>query len=217
MHWVSGGAGAPAAGEIHVQRFTTDAPAAPQAYQRMVLLLDALSSIFAPLLGPKQGTGQGGVSVEGAAVPAGHAGPSQGGEEGRGLGAPARGGPAMPVPPLGADDVVPAGMRPPGTGPGLSGIPGLLAAPPHRGSQVGPHDPMFGPGRLGSGVGLGGQPGVGGEGVSSLPPGARYDPIAPPGMRGFHPDDYVKDPTKIHPDIMQPGPGRGTDWDNMFG
>ena len=46
------------------------------------------------------------------------------------------------------------------------------------GMQVGSHDPLFGPGRMGGGRGLGGAP---------LPPGARWDPIAPPGMRGFNP------------------------------
>ena len=45
--------------------------------------------------------------------------------------------------------------------------------------HVGPGDPVFGPGRMGGGVGA--PPGHG------LPPGARWDPIAPPGMRGFHP------------------------------
>ena len=59
---------------------------------------------------------------------------------------------------------------------------GYLGAGPHRGGgmHVGPGDPIFCPGRMGGGVG--GPPGHG-----SLPPGARWDPVAPPGMPGFHP------------------------------
>jgi proteasome inhibitor subunit 1 (PI31) len=77
--------------------------------------------------------------------------------------------------------------------------------------HVGPGHPIFGPGRMGGGVG--GLPGRG-----SLPPGARYDPINPAGLPGFHPDDFVQPgPPRPHPDVMQPGPGRGTDWDEMFG
>lgn len=88
-----------------------------------------------------------------------------------------------------------------------------MEGPPRRGGgmHVGPGHPMFGPGRLGGGVGA--PPGRG-----SLPPGARYDPIGPPGLPGFHPDDYVHpQPGQLHPDVMQPGRGRGTDFDNMFG
>lgn len=150
---------------------------------------------------------------------------------------------------------------------------------------VGPGDPIFGPGRMGGGVG--GPPGHA-PGMGGLPPGARWDPIAPPGMRGFHPgerkghwwlllvglcvstghgwqfactlrlphgrqaclrpcgsggccccvhglcatlwltwllgcvppcaaDDYQQPPGRVHPDMAQPGPGRGTDFDEMFG
>jgi proteasome inhibitor subunit 1 (PI31) len=77
--------------------------------------------------------------------------------------------------------------------------------------HVGPGDPIFGPGRMGGGVGA--PPGHG-----SLPPGARWDPIAPPGMQGFHPDDFQRPGGgRPHPDMAQPGPGRGTDMDYMFG
>lgn len=176
-----------------------------------------------------------------------------------------------------------------------------MEGPPRRGGgmHVGPGHPMFGPGRMGGGVG--GPPGHGGL----LPPGARYDPINPPGeaamkavkessevggfalclwtqarrrgvravqgrlegwcatgwcqrgrafvgrrspaphrrlrpktvfrcvwrcrsrlpghtpaagLPGFHPGDFVPPgPSHPHPDIMQPGPGRGTDFDDMFG
>ena len=59
---------------------------------------------------------------------------------------------------------------------------GYMGAGPHRGGgmHVGPGDPIFGPGRMGGGVG--GPPGHG-----SLPPGARWDPVAPPGLPGFNP------------------------------
>lgn len=133
---------------------------------------------------------------------------------------------------------------------------GLMEPGPLRGGggmHVGPGDPIFGPGRLGGGVGR--PPGHG-----SLPPGARWDPIAPPGMRGFGPggeqgrtvslllgrivgggccrvcgihsfplratrhppvaaaaDDFQREPGQPHPDMMQPGPGRGRDFDEMFG
>jgi hypothetical protein len=38
-------------------------------------------------------------------------------------------------------------------------------------------------------------------------------------LQGFNPDDFVRDPQHrgMHPDIQPPGPGRGTDWDSMFG
>ena len=167
---------------------------------------------------------------------------------------------------------------------------GLMEPGPLRGGggmHVGPGDPIFGPGRMGGGVG--GPPGHG-PGMPGLPPGARWDPIAPPGMRGFHPgqglwrpqglwgrlvaqatsnavslrraaaswqrpscgfvlllpenatlpnqpcapppnqpprcyvscslhlaDDYQQQPGRVHPDMAQPGPGRGTDFDQMFG
>ena len=77
---------------------------------------------------------------------------------------------------------------------------------------MGPGHPMFGPGRLGGGVGM--PPGHGG----ALPPGARYDPIRPPGLPGFHPGDFVQPGgPRVHPDVMQPGPGGGPDLDDMYG
>ena len=30
-------------------------------------------------------------------------------------------------------------------------------------------------------------------------------------------DDFQQPPGQVHPDMAQPGPGRGTDWDRMFG
>lgn len=36
-------------------------------------------------------------------------------------------------------------------------------------------------------------------------------------VQGFGPDDFVTGQRRIHPDMAQPGPGRGTDWDSMFG
>lgn len=78
------------------------------------------------------------------------------------------------------------------------------------GMMVGPHHPIFGRGRM--------EPPPGHEG--HLPPGGRWDPIAPPGMQGFFPGDFERGRgrgrgrggNEIHPDledIMQPGRGTG--------
>jgi proteasome inhibitor subunit 1 (PI31) len=89
------------------------------------------------------------------------------------------------------------------------------------GMLMGPGHPAFGGGGMGGGGG-------------GLPPGPgmRWDPIAPQGLPGFHPDDFARGPGRgalggrgggggggggVHPDIMQPGPGRGTDWDASSG
>uniref|UniRef100_A0A7R9Z1J1 PI31 proteasome regulator N-terminal domain-containing protein n=1 Tax=Chlamydomonas euryale TaxID=1486919 RepID=A0A7R9Z1J1_9CHLO len=84
------------------------------------------------------------------------------------------------------------------------------------GMHVGPGDPLFA-GRVRHPVGFG--PG----GVPAMP-GQRWDPIAPEGLQGWSPDDFVRgggggtgQGPPLHPDLAQPGPGRGTDWDNMFG
>lgn len=74
---------------------------------------------------------------------------------------------------------------------------GLMEPGPLRGGggmHVGPGDPIFGPGRMGGG--LGGPPGHG-PGMPGLPPGARWDPIAPPGMRGFHPGQGLWRPQAV--------------------
>jgi hypothetical protein len=76
---------------------------------------------------------------------------------------------------------------------------------------------------------------------SSLPPGARWDPIRPEGLEGWSPDDYGvggggpgsggnggrggggpggrggRGGPRVHPDVMPPGPGGGPSWDSMFG
>ena len=36
-------------------------------------------------------------------------------------------------------------------------------------------------------------------------------------VQGFHPDDFKAGGGGVHPDMMQPGPGRGSDFDSMFG
>lgn len=64
------------------------------------------------------------------------------------------------------------------------------------GMLVGPHHPIFGPGRLDP---------TRPEQQGTLPPGARWDPIAPPGVRGFFPGDFQRRPTQPHPDIMPRG------------
>lgn len=88
-----------------------------------------------------------------------------------------------------------------------------MEGPPRRGGggmHVGPDDPIFS-GRQG----LPGLPGSGpGQFGPSHPGGARWDPIAPPGMPGFLPDSVDPrrrgGPPAPHPDIMQPGPGRSS-------
>ena len=37
------------------------------------------------------------------------------------------------------------------------------------------------------------------------------------GLQGFNPDDFQRGPGQLHPDLAQPGPGMGADWDTMFG
>lgn len=73
------------------------------------------------------------------------------------------------------------------------------------GMMVGPHHPIFGRGRL--------EPPEGHEG--NLPPGARWDPIGPPGTQGFFPGDFqrrTQTTRDVHPDIMQPGRSQSPDW-----
>ncbi|KAK9831386.1 hypothetical protein WJX81_008664 [Elliptochloris bilobata] len=119
-------------------------------------------------------------------------------------------------PPVGGGDVELPGMRPPGApdlpgmgGPlGGSGLPGVSGG----GMHVGPDDPLFA-GRMGFGRGRKGDRG-------RLPPGARWDPVGPPGMQGFHPDDFRRGGPggrSVHPDIMPPGPGASNDFDSMYG
>ncbi|XP_051114339.1 probable proteasome inhibitor [Andrographis paniculata] len=64
-------------------------------------------------------------------------------------------------------------------------------------SLIGPHDPMFGIGGGRQPVFPGGQPGV--------PPGARFDPFGPPGVPGFEPGRFARNPQRpgggTHPDL----------------
>ena len=113
------------------------------------------------------------------------------------------------VPYVGADDLVPPGMRAPGMPfPGPPG--GVPLGGPLRGSQVGPNDPIFGDRRMYGGTGRGG-PGRLGPGTG------RWDPIMPPGMRGFNPQDFQSGRGGAHPDIGQPPEGPGGMGDYMFG
>lgn len=111
---------------------------------------------------------------------------------------------------VGYGDVVPPGIRPPGS---LSEPGGLGRG---GGMMVGPHHPIFGPSRIDD---PGYDPSIG-EGRGGLPPGARWDPIGPPGTPGFRPSDFQRKKSSRehpHPDIMPPGRGAGTDWDSFFG
>ncbi|XP_024390519.1 probable proteasome inhibitor isoform X2 [Physcomitrium patens] len=80
-----------------------------------------------------------------------------------------------------------AGIFVPGGSP--FGGPGML---------VGPNDPRWGP----VGVPRPGQPGFGGD--FSVPPGARFDPYGPPGVPGFEPNRFTRNPRRPpggHPDL----------------
>jgi proteasome inhibitor subunit 1 (PI31) len=111
---------------------------------------------------------------------------------------------------VGYGDVVPPGIRPPGS----LGEPGGLGR--GGGMMVGPHHPIFGPSRIDDpAYDPSIEPSRGG-----LPPGARWDPIGPPGTPGFRPTDFQRRPSSRehpHPDIMPPGRGAGTNWDSFFG
>ncbi|KAG2442000.1 hypothetical protein HYH02_009792 [Chlamydomonas schloesseri] len=118
------------------------------------------------------------------------------------------------------DDRMPGGVpRPPGMGGGLmlpGGGGGGLAG--GGGMLVGPDNPIFAD-RLRH-PRMGG-PGMGGPGMGPGGPGVRWDPIAPEGLQGWHPDDFTRE-GRAHRgegfnDIGRPPPGRGPDWDNMFG
>ena len=111
-----------------------------------------------------------------------------------------RPGPALrprgpPLLAVGGEDVVPAGLRPPGVPVGGGGGAG-------GGMLFGPDHPAF----------RGGLGGAGGLGGPSRPPGVRWDPISPPGLPGFEPPGGgfgggLRPP--LHPDVMQPGTGGG--------
>jgi proteasome inhibitor subunit 1 (PI31) len=238
MAW-SGGDSQPQVVELEVAKYTTTESVVPAAYQNtedlMVALDTSLGKASSSASTSKQQQQEQTTAREGAyQEQPGHTNTREGGCEegyisplqegppyypsGRGGG----GGSREILPPgimpssVGYEDVVPPGVRPPGYG-GVGGIP---AGPPHVGGgmHVGPGHPVFGPGKLGGGVGM--PPEFGGRsdhGVP-LPPGARWDPIGPPGTRGFRPDDFQRrDPSHPHPDMAQPGPGKGTDWDQFFG
>jgi len=202
--------------ELSIEHFTTNESSSPLAYKNSEDLMSVLEGSLGLSL---QSAGRGeAVLASGRAVDLEEPQRSQREREeeveeqpyfpygGQGL-------PAVPPTGVGFEDVVPPGVRAPGLRPPSPG--GLMEGTPRRGGGmlVGPDHPIFGPGKLGEGVG------VGREGPGpALPPGARWDPIGPPGTRGFRPDDFQKhDPSKPHPDMMQPGSDRGTDWDSFYG
>ncbi|CAK0785666.1 hypothetical protein CVIRNUC_008877 [Coccomyxa viridis] len=143
---------------------------------------------------------------------------------------PRRGG-FPPVPDIGTDDLHPPIPGIPREFPGPDSIP-FSGGMGHMGGQpggiggmyVGPDDPIFSGRFPGGGMGGPGFSGRGGGGdplQGGIPPGARYDPIGPPGVPGFHPEDFQRRAGRragrgdVHPDIMPPGPGRFDD--SMFG
>ncbi|XP_057762271.1 probable proteasome inhibitor isoform X3 [Arachis stenosperma] len=66
---------------------------------------------------------------------------------------------------------------------------------------VGPNDPRF----FGGIGGIGGEPGFPG-GQLGVPPGARFDPYGPPGVPGFEPNRFTRNPRRpgydAHPDLQ---------------
>lgn len=234
--------------ELDVHSFTTDAAPVAESYQHMDELVKQLQQGMAAVLARPDATAaaaasgravaeqRGGSEVGtsgrrrgsqlGEEEPPGHplqeGPPRQGGGSGMGYESPRWPGSGIGV---GGNDLVPPGLHPPGISPipgrplgGLGGgAPGLGGG----GMHVGPHHPMFGPGRLGGTMGGG----PGGIPPDDLPPGARWDPIAPPGLPGFRPGDFRPEREghgrprpPMHPDVMQPGAGGGgDDFDSMFG
>lgn len=96
------------------------------------------------------------------------------------------------VPGIGSDDLLPGGgggVFFPRRGGGGDGM------------MLGPNDPYWG--RVG---GEGNFP-VPGQNIPGVPPGARYDPIGPPGIRGFEPNRFIRggrgNPSRPpgHPDL----------------
>lgn len=100
-----------------------------------------------------------------------------------------------PIPAFSGSDTIPA----PGAGVyptrDTGGFGGML---------VGPRDARFFPG-------IGGDTGLPG-GLQGVPPGARFDPFGPPGVPGFEPNRFIRDPTRPgsgrnHPDLEHFGGG----------
>ncbi|KAG2496799.1 hypothetical protein HYH03_005206 [Edaphochlamys debaryana] len=121
---------------------------------------------------------------------------------------------------VGDEDLMPGGLPRPMPMGGPFGVGGVPLGPRGGGGgmHVGPENPMFSdrlrhPHR---GPGLG--PGMGGPGGGV--PGMRWDPINPEGLQGFHPDDFTQPGGARREglnDIGGPPPGRGADWDEMYG
>lgn len=188
--------------------YTTDDTELAPSYANLDQLTAALRSGLAPILTPPGDgarTGAAATSAFPAAGSGSHPQKQPPRDDGRFRGG--EGEDPFARPGVGARDVVPPGIRPPGYGPPR---PGGDPFDPLRGGgmHVGPNDPLF----LGGGMG-------GGAMRGPLPPGARYDPINPEGLPGWHPDDFVQPPGVgrgrgrggpgqgyIHPDIMPPGP-----------
>ena len=93
---------------------------------------------------------------------------------------------------------------------------GILGERPERiplaggiggGNHVGLNDPRFAPHLRHPEMML---PGRNGGGV-------RYDPIGPPGMPGYFPDDFQQQRRRYHPDLAPPRPPTDFDPDNLFG
>ncbi|XP_017977444.1 PREDICTED: probable proteasome inhibitor [Theobroma cacao] len=101
-----------------------------------------------------------------------------------------------PIYPMGGSDLFP------GPGAGMYPTRGDFGG---GGMLLGPNDPRwFG--------GVGGEPGFPGA-QPGVPPGARFDPYGPPGVPGFEPNRFVRNPRRpgggTHPDLEHFGGGSG--------
>lgn len=199
--------------ELITAEYTTkESSAVPQALKNMEQFVSKLDNAFGQAIGISRGISASVRNTE-------EVGPQETGQvEGSGRSAVRSQGSwplqEPPLPPgvlpstVGYEDVVPPGLRPPGMVGG-----GMREGPLHPGGGmlVGPDHPIFGPGRLQG-------PSSRDDRGSALPPGARWDPIGPPGTRGFLPEGGRRpDGEHPHPDLAQPGPGRGTDWTSFYG
>lgn len=129
---------------------------------------------------------------------------------------PGWGGPGL-VPPVGGGG--PGGLFLPDGGLEGPGSMGPLGG--GGGMHVGPGHPFFADRmrhpdlRPGGGLGFPAAPGRGPA------PGVRWDPINPEGLQGWNPEDFQRGGRSVREDglndIGRPAPGRGPDWDHMFG
>ncbi|KAL6782759.1 hypothetical protein ACKKBG_A08010 [Auxenochlorella protothecoides x Auxenochlorella symbiontica] len=213
LQWQDGGqqpGSTPASLDLALDKYTRAAEGVSAGYSDLAGLVGALAAAGLGESAAQSASGQEAPApgAQHGAAGRGDDDPTRGPRGGRGEAEPAyvrdAGGLRDPGYAVGDRDRYPLGLAP-ARGGAMPGLLPLMEGPPRRGGgmHVGPGDPLFDD-RLGRGPAHGGP---------RPPPGARWDPIAPPGLPGFHPDGNLPrgPPGRggIHPDIMQPGPGRG--------